>query len=174
MVTKLAEKQENFLQLYVKKFNITLAYREAYPTCKTDGSAATSGSMLLTKPKVKLRLAEILKERNERTGVDSTYVIEYLKGAVELDLEDFAKIGKDGVEIKEFKKIPKSIRKYCTEVNMSETKRGTIMVNFKVFNKEKALEMLAKHTGATRERLELSGNVTVNSITDLVNNHGTD
>ena len=120
---------------------------------------------------MKLRLDEILKERSERTKVDQTYVIEYLKGAAELDLEDFATIGKEGVSLKEFKKIPKHIRKYCTEVSMSETKSGKIIVNFKVFSKEKAIEMLAKHTGATRERLELSGNVTVNSITDLVNNH---
>jgi phage terminase small subunit len=120
---------------------------------------------------VKLRLQEILDERARATRVDSAYIVEYLKEAIELDLNDFAIIGKQGVEIKDFKKIPKSIRKFCTEVNMSETKRGTVIVNFKLFSKEKALEMLAKHTGATRERIELSGTLNVNSITDLVNGH---
>lgn len=171
MTTKLVEKQEKFLQRYVQDFNITKSYRYAYPSCGTDESAATNGWRLLQNEKVKTRLDEILKERAERTKVDSTYIVEYLKGAAELDLEDFATIGSAGVSLKEFKAIPKHIRKYCTEVTMSESKRGTIMVNFKVFSKEKAVEMLAKHTGATRERLELSGNVTVNSITDLVNNH---
>lgn len=171
MKTKLVERQEKFLQRYVQDFNITKSYRHAYPNCKNDESAAASGSALLKKPKVKTRLDEILRERSERTSIDSTYIVEYLKGAAELDLEDFATIGKQGVTLKEFKAIPKSIRKYCTEVNMSETKRGTVIVNFKVFSKEKAIEMLAKHTGATRERVELSGELTVNSITDLVNNH---
>lgn len=171
MTTKLVEKQEKFLQRYVQDFNITKAYRYAYSTCKTDEVAASSGWRLLQNEKVKTRLDEILKERAAATKIDSTYIVEYLKGAAELDLEDFATIGKAGVTLKEFKSIPKSIRKYCTEVSMTESKRGTIMVNFKVFSKEKAIEMLAKHTGATRERLELSGNITVNSITDLVNNH---
>jgi phage terminase small subunit len=171
MVTKLVEKQEKFLQSYVSDFNISRAYQYAYGTKKNVETASAAGSRLLSQVKVKARLDEILRERNERANVDSTYVIEYLKGAAELDLEDFAAIGKSGVELKEFKAIPKHIRKYCTEVSMSETKRGTVIVNFKVFSKEKAVEMLAKHTGATRERLELSGNVTVNSITDLVNNH---
>ena len=171
MITKLVERQEKFLQSYVTDFNITRSYRFAYPTTTNDNSAVASGSKLLTQPKVKTRLEEILKERSDRTKVDQTYVIEYLKGAAELDLEDFAAIGSSGVALKEFKKIPKHIRKYCTEVSMSETKRGTVIVNFKVFSKEKAIDMLAKHTGAARERLELSGNITVNSITDLVNNH---
>ena len=171
MATKLIEKQEKFIQSYVTDFNITRSYKYAYGTNKSDEVAAAAGSRLLSQVKVKARLDEILRERNERTKVDSTYIVEYLKGAAELDLEDFAAIGKSGVTLKEFKTIPKNIRKYCTEVSMSETKRGTVIVNFKVFSKEKAIDMLAKHTGATRERLELSGNVTVNSITDLVNNH---
>ena len=171
MTTKLVEKQEKFLQRYVQDFNITRSYREIYTTCKSDISAAASGSKLLRQDKVKTRLDEILAERAKATKVDSTYIVEYLKGAAELDLEDFATIGKAGVTLKEFKAIPKAIRKYCTEVSMSETKRGTVIVNFKVFSKEKAIDMLAKHTGATRERVELSGNVTVNSITDLVNDN---
>jgi len=171
MVTKLVDKQERFLQRYVQDFNITKSYRCIYTTCKSDDSAAASGSKLLRQDKVKTRLDEILLERNERTSVDATYIVEYLKGAAELDLEDFAAIGKSGVELKEFKKIPKHIRKYCTEVNMSETKKGSIIVNFKIFSKEKAIEMLAKHTGATRERVEVSGNVSV-SLTDLINKHG--
>jgi phage terminase small subunit len=171
MTTKLVERQEKFLQRYVQDFSLTKSYRFAYPTCSNDESAAASGSKLLRQPKVKTRLAEILDERAKATKVDSTYVVEYLKGAAELDLEDFATIGKAGVTLKEFKSIPKAVRKYCTEVTMSESKLGAIIVNFKVFSKEKAIEMLAKHTGATRERVELSGNVTVNSITDLVNGH---
>jgi hypothetical protein len=98
-------------------------------------------------------------------------VIEYLKGAVELDLDEFAEIGKKGITLKDFQDIDKSIKKYCTEVSQTDSKTRGIIVNFKVFSKEKAIEMLAKHTGATRERVELSGEVTVNSITDLVNSN---
>jgi len=171
MKTKLVEKQEKFLQNYVNHFNVTRAYIYAYGVKKSDGVASAAGSRLLAQVKVKARLDEILEERAKATKVDSTYIVEYLKGAAELDLEDFASIGKSGVTLKEFKKIPRDIRKYCTEVSMSETKRGTVIVNFKVFSKEKAIDMLAKHTGATIQRVELSGNLTVNSITDLVNNH---
>ena len=171
MTTKLADRQEKFLQSYVSDFNVFRAYQEAYGVKKNLKTASAAGSRLLAQVKVKTRLAEILRERAEISRIDSSYVVEYLKGAAELDLEDFAAIGKSGVELKEFKKIPRHIRKYCTEVSMSETKRGAIVVNFKVFSKEKAIEMLAKHTGTMRERVELSGNVTVNSITDLVNNH---
>ncbi len=174
MNKKLPEKQEKFLQAYVRNFNIAHGYEAAYGQKKSLEVASAAGSRLLKQVKVKERLTEILDERAKATKVDSTYVIEYLKAALEIDLDDFANIGKAGVDIKEFKKIPKHIRKYCTEVNMTESKRGNVIVNFKVFSKEKAIEMLAKHTGATRERVELSGNITVNSITDLVNNHDAD
>ena len=171
METKLTAPQENFLQIYVKHFNIARAYKEAYINTKSEDAARNNGSRLMGKDRIKTRLAEILKERNERTNIDSTYIIDYLKGAAELDMESFATIGKQGVELKEFKKIPKHIKKYCTEVNMTETKTGKIIVNFKVFSKEKAIEMLAKHTGATRERIEVSGTLNINSITDLINGH---
>jgi phage terminase small subunit len=171
MTTKISDKQESFLQRYVQDFNGSKSYRECYPNCKSDNNAKASAAKLLAKDNIKTRLAEILKEREERTKVDSTYVIEYLKGAVELDLDEFAEIGKKGITLKDFQDIDKSIKKYCTEVSQTDSKTRGIIVNFKVFSKEKAIEMLAKHTGATRERVELSGEVTVNSITDLVNSN---
>ncbi len=156
---------------YVRDFNIARAYAAAYGPKKSIETASSAGSRLLTQVKVKERLNEMLEERRKAANIDATYVVEYLKGAAELDLEAFASIGRKGVELKEFKNIPKSVRKYCTDVNMTEAKSGKVIVNFKIFSKEKAIEMLAKHTGATRERVELSGDVTLHSITDLVKSH---
>jgi len=171
MTTKINDRQEKFLTEYVIDFNITRAYQAVYGIKKTPNAAAASGSGLLTKPNVKERLNELLEERRQSASIDATYVVEYLKGAAELDLEEFATIGRKGVELKEFKNIPKSVRKYCTDVNMTEAKSGKVIVNFKIFSKEKAIEMLAKHTGATRERVELTGSLTLHSITDLVKSH---
>ena len=162
-------KQEVFLQEYLVDFNATRAYQDSYKN-STYRTAGVESSRLLRNPRFKLHLDKALKERAESTRVDSSYVVEYLKGAAELDLEDFATIGQAGVELKEFKKIPKRIRKYCTEITASESKHGTIIVNFKVFSKEKAIEMLAKHTGTTKERIEHSGTIGV-SLTDLINKH---
>lgn len=168
MTAKLNVKQEAFIQDYVRDFNATRAYKLIYGV-KTDKVACVNGTRLLSQANVKTRLAELLAERAKATKVDSTYVIEYLKGAAELDLDHFATIGKEGIEVKDFKKIDRSIRKYCTEVSMSESKTGSIIVNFKIFSKEKALDMLAKHTGAVKET---TTQVNVNlSLTDLVDKH---
>lgn len=164
-------KYEAFLNEYVKHFNISRAYLKIYPNTKNSDVASAAGNKVLKMPKVDARLKEILKARRERVGLDSAYVVEYLKGVAELDLEEFASIGKKGMTLKEFKSVPREIRRYVTEVNVTETKSGKVVVNFKVFSKEKAVDMLAKHTGAVKERVELSGEVSVKSITDLVNSN---
>jgi len=165
----LSEKHKAFLSEYLKDFNAKRSYLVTY-NC-SESTADTKGSALVGNVRFKPHLEKALKEREAATKVDSTYVVEYVKGAAELDLSEFAIIGSKGVSLKDFKKIPKELRRYITEIHSSETKMGKLVVNFKVFSKEKALDMLAKHTGATRERVEVSGEITVNSITDLVKKH---
>lgn len=171
--TKLAEKQELFLQEYVTDFNASRAYQKVYGN-QSRGASAASATRLLNKDKTKKRLDEILADRRGRAQVDSHYVLQYLMNASQLDINEFADIGAEGMTLKEFRNIPIELRKFITEVTQSETKAGNIIVNFKVFSKERALDLLAKHTGVAKENVEHSGSVQVHSITDLVNRHSGD
>lgn len=171
MSDQLTPKQQRFLDEYFVDFNATRAYKAAGYTVKNDNVAAVSAKNLLRNSKIDAAFKKEMEERNKQVAVDKLFVLEYLKGAVELDLEHYAKVGKKGVTIQEFQKINQKIKRYVTEVSQSETKTGKVVVNFKVFSKEKAMDMLAKHTGASIQRVELSGELTVNSISDLVNSN---
>jgi hypothetical protein len=50
-----------FADHYLKSNNATAAYKSAYPTCKSDGTAWTNGSKLLSNAKV----VEYIKEKQD-------------------------------------------------------------------------------------------------------------
>lgn len=48
--------------------NTTQAYRAAFPRCKSDGSAAVSGSRLLRNPKIEAEITRIRREAEKLAG----------------------------------------------------------------------------------------------------------
>lgn len=62
-------KQEKFCQLYSQTGNATQAYKDSGFPAKTDGSARTGASTLLTKPNIKERLASIAAETAKQASV---------------------------------------------------------------------------------------------------------
>ena len=45
---EISQAQKNFVDYFIETGNQTEAYKKAYPTCKTDNSAAASASKLLS------------------------------------------------------------------------------------------------------------------------------
>lgn len=60
------EKQKAFADYYIETTNGTESYKKAYPKCKSDSSARTGASKLLTNPNIQ----NYIKERLESKEVD--------------------------------------------------------------------------------------------------------
>ncbi|WP_315307388.1 terminase small subunit [Enterococcus devriesei] len=74
----MTDKQQIFVDEYLKDLNGTRAYKVAYPNVKKDSVAATNAARLLRNAKVKKYIDEQLEiMHNERTA-DAQEVLEYL------------------------------------------------------------------------------------------------
>ncbi len=72
--TRLNTNQELFCQFYTSIGRVTFghttrSYQEAYPDCKTENSAAASGSSLLRIPKIQSRINQLHQENLTKNGV---------------------------------------------------------------------------------------------------------
>ena len=79
----LTPKQERFCHEYVVDLNGAAAYRRAYPKAGTNADA--SAARLLAKPEVAARVAELQRERSERTRITAEWVLERLKAIIEAE-----------------------------------------------------------------------------------------
>lgn len=74
----MTEKQKRFADEYLIDLNGTRAYKVAYPSVKSDSTAAAAASKMLRNNKVKTYIDERLEEiRTEKTA-DAQEVVEYL------------------------------------------------------------------------------------------------
>ena len=141
-----------FVDNYLLDFNATRAYREVYSPNGSDNSCKVSGSKLLTLIDVQQYLSEKLTERKQQLHVDQSYVVRKLLDITEIDYVDSIQhLTNDQIE-----KIPKDVRKFIQSIKLLRTKtRGennfeseTEKYEVTFMSKDKALELLGKHTGA--------------------------
>lgn len=161
-----ADKRETFCIEYLKDKNATqAAIRAGY----SPNSANEQGARLLANASVKARLAELVPADNEKRMKDGNDLKEMLIDAATLDLTELIQMGRRGVDIKEFEQIPKNQRRLITEITNVSGKSGW-RVNFKVYSKEKAVELLAKVFGIDKG---VQNNIQINvSFSSLVEKYG--
>lgn len=143
-------KQELFCNEYIVDFNGTQAAIRAGYSKKT---AEAQASRLLTTVKVKARVAELMKKRNERMKMDADYVLTRLRQIDELDIKD---IMED--DMKAFKSLsdwPKEWRISISGVDLmvlSNSKGSDISAIIKKIkwpDKTKNLELIGKHVNVS-------------------------
>jgi len=133
----------SFVEEYLKDFNAT---RAAIAVGYSARSASVQGARLLANDKVKLLISNLTAITVAKTGDEREEIRKLLTDAANLDLTDLILMGKTGASLKEFKEIPKHLRILITEITNVSGKTGW-KINFKVFSKEKAVEMLARIYG---------------------------
>lgn len=167
ILAKLTEKQKKFVDEYLIDMNATRAYKAAYPTVKKDETARVNGSRLLTNANVKDYLEKRIKDREKRTEITQDKVLRELAKIAFSSGADFAKVvtkktssGKEiqQVELADTDSLPED--KKAAISSMKETKYG---ISVESYDKVRALELLGKHLGMFNDKLELSGNMTVNN-----------
>jgi phage terminase small subunit len=91
-VKKLTPKQQKFVDEYLIDLNATRAYKTAYPKCKTERSARTNGSRLLTNANIQ---EEIEKQQiiiQERTQITQDRVVKELAKIAFSNATDYVEI----------------------------------------------------------------------------------
>jgi phage terminase small subunit len=139
----LSEKHELFVMAYLKNLNATEAAIEAGYSEK---SARVQGSRLLTNADIRARIDELLERRKEKMELDADFVIGRL------------------LEISEMCMRAKPVMKWdYEERQLVETGEYT----FDSSGANKAMELIGKHMGMFKEKIEHSGGVTHEHKHDL-------
>lgn len=148
----MTEKQKIFADEYLIDLNATRAYRKAYPSVKKDETAAQAGSRMLRNVKVAEYIAERMQARQERTEITQDRVLEELAAIAFARATDYAEVNDDQVFIKDTAGLSENQIKAIAGV-----KQGKFGIEVKLNDKEKALELLGRHLGMFKDRVEVSG-----------------
>ena len=148
----LTEKQKRFVEEYLIDLNATqAAIRAGYSTKNAD----KIGSELLGKTRVSEEIRKAMAERSKRTGINQDRVVDELAKIAFVKMTDIVdgegRIHADATD--DDLSCIESI-KYKTFENDrgSSTER-----EIKIASKIKALELLGKHLGMWKEKIEVSG-----------------
>ena len=165
--------QKRFADEYLIDLNATRAYKVAYPNCKKDETASAAGSRMLGNVNVRQYIESKQKELEEKSGVTQQRIIEELAGIAFSNGTDFAQIVEKeykqdifdkegnykGIETRKYKTLELTETNKLTDAQKSaiasikETANG---LEIKTNDKVKALELLGKHLGMFREKIEIS------------------
>ena len=148
----MTEKQKIFANEYLIDLNATRAYRVAYPSVKKDETARVNGSRLLTNANVAAYIAERMKERQERTEITQDRVVEELAAIALARMDNYAEIKNNRVLIKDSAEFTEMQARAIGGI-----KQGKFGIEVKLNDKLKALELLGRHLGMFKDKLEVSG-----------------
>lgn len=149
MAKELTDKQSKFVDEYLIDLNATqAAIRAGY----SEETARSIGNENLTKPYIQEAIQERIEERQKRTQITQDEVINELKAIAFANATDFAAVTKrGGVIIKNTDDLDDEIKKAI--VSIKEGRNGT---EVGMANKMQALEMLGRHLGMFKDKVEVS------------------
>ncbi len=153
----MTEKQRRFVEEYLIDLNATqAAIRAGYSV----ESAKEIGCENLTKPNIQNAIAKAIAERSKRTGVNQDRVIRELAKLAFVKMTDVVdaqgKIKEDANE--EDLSCIESIK-----YKHSDSETGvSVEREVKIASKMKALELLGKHLGMFKDKIELDADMELN------------
>ena len=148
----MTEKQKIFADEYLIDLNATRAYRVAYPSVKKDETAASASARMLRNVKVQKYIADRMQERQKRTEITQDRVLEELAAIAFARATDYAEVKGECVKIKDTDRLTDQQLKAIAGI-----KEGKFGIELKLNDKEKALELLGRHLGMFKDKIEVSG-----------------
>lgn len=145
----MTKKQKRFVEEYLIDLNATqAAIRAGY----SPDTAKEIGCENLTKPNIKAAVDKVLAERSRRTGVAADRVVAELAKIAFANAEDI-------IDLESGKILSCAERDDLAAVQSVKVKSGESFTEreVKLADKLKALDMLGRHLGMFKEKLELSG-----------------
>lgn len=155
----LTDKQRRFVDEYLVDLNATQAAIRAGYSQRT---ARQMGDENLSKPDIAKAIQEAQALRSTRVQVDADYVLARM---VEIDQMDVLDIMTDDMALKPVSDWPKAWRQYLSGFDLAELFEGRgedrdlvgVMKKIRWPDKAKNLELLGRHLGMFKERVELTG-----------------
>lgn len=168
---RLSAKRQRFVNEYLKDLNATQAAIRAGYSKRT---ADVQGPRLLGNVSIKAAVDAAIARRNKRLEVDQDKVIRELAKIGLADIKDYLSyrtektqvgVDEDGEPIFDYAPVieltPSDEVDGTVVQEVSLSQKGTF--SFKLQNKSKALELLARHLGMLNDKLHLAGNVNLNN-----------
>lgn len=154
---KVIPKRERFCLEYLKDLNATQAALRAGYSART---AKVQGSRLLTYADVQARISEQMAKRADRLELKAEDVLRELLRLARVDIAGaFDSEGR----LRPIHEIPEDVRRAVAGVDVVE-RDGTLTTKVRFWDKTRALELLGKHLRLFIERVEHSGNVTLEEL----------
>lgn len=148
----MTKKQKIFADEYLIDLNATRAYRVAYPSVKKDETAAAAATRMLRNVKVAEYIQKRMQERQKRTEITQDRVLQELAAIAFARVTDYAEIKDECVKIKDTGDLTETQIKAIAGI-----KEGKYGIELKLNDKEKALELLGRHLGMFKDKVEVSG-----------------
>ncbi len=159
---KLLEKREMFCREYLIDLNATQAAIRSGYSPKT---AKSQGQRLLTKADVQERLQELRLKRMEKVEISADRVLDELSKMAFADISTMLNVSENGtVSLKTIDKLSPEQTAAIQEVSEYETDRGLRRFRFKMHDKLKALELIARHLGMLTDNITIKELPKVNII----------
>lgn len=151
MSLKLTPKQKLFCKYYLISLNATDAAIKAGYSKKT---AAEAGYENLTKPHIKEYLESQIKKREQKLEITADKVITEIAKLAFANTSDVLEISDSGVIIKDLKNIDTTCIASAEEI--FDKKGMRLGVKIKLHDKTKNLELLGRHLGLFKDKVEHS------------------
>lgn len=155
-MAKLTPKQERFVEEYLIDLNATQAAIRAGYSPKT---ANEQGSRLLANVSIRACIDQAMAERSKRTGVNADRVLIELARLGFVNATDV--INMDTASIKESANRDDTAAIASIKVKTIPTEGGGEITEreIKLYDKTKNLELIGKHLGMFKDKLEIDANV---------------
>jgi len=161
----LTAKQKIFADEYLIDLNATRAYKVAYPRVKKDETARANSSRMLTNANVAVYVEKRMKDREKRTEITQDMVLKELAKIGFANVTDYVTIEGPYVKVKQTEDMPPD--KLGAIAGIKEGANG---IEIKLNDKGKALELIGRHLGMFKDKLEVSGalETEISKLDDLV------
>ena len=157
-MAKLTAKQQRFCDEYLIDLNATQAAIRAGYSPKT---AEQTASRLLTIVKVSDEIAREMAERSKRTGINQDRVVQELAKLAFVNIADVVDLDSDTV-----KETATGEDLACIQsVKIKPSEFGTER-EIKLYDKKASLELLGKHLGMFKDKLEVEADMDLNITVD--------
>jgi len=156
----ISKQHRAFIVAYCSHFNATRAAKDAKFRCASDNAFSVRGHNLLRNINIRDEINRICSEQDEAALANKTFVVNKIKAVLEADLVKYVCLGSEGASESDLMKMPDEIRKMVTQIERLDFYETDInggrfvsysRYKFKLIDKTKMIELLAKHTGAVKE-----------------------
>lgn len=168
-MARLTQKQKRFVEEYLIDLNATqAAIRAGY----SSESAKEIGCENLTKPNIRTHISIAMAERSKRTGINADRILTELAKIALVNPKDVIDFDRATVKVGASDDDLAAIQSVKVKIIPNKDGEG-IESEIKLVDKLRALELLGKHLGMFKDKLEINANVKstekLDSILDQLN-----